>query len=201
MNAAHGVIVGYTMPAWTALFAALLLGERVTATVLAALGCGMAGIALLFAPGIPAAAASPIGTAFVLCAAISWALGTILIKRLSAEVPVLTHVTWQILIGATPLLVVGLAVEEAAWAQVDAAGWALFLLFAFYPLCLCYILWFRSLSVLPATVASIAGLVSPAAGVALSALMLGEPLGVGESVALALILAAIGLLILRPRDA
>ena len=101
----------------------------------------------------------------------------------------------------TRLLIVGLAMEDAAWAEVDAAGWALFLLFAFYPLCLCYILWFWSLSVLPATVASIAGLVSPAAGVALSALVLGEPLGVGESAALALILAAIGLLVLRPRNA
>ncbi len=200
INAAHGVIVAYTMPAWTALFAAVVLGDRLDARTGLALLCGMAGVALLFAPGLPAAAANPVGAGFVICAAVSWALGTVLMKRYDPQIPLPALLVWQIGIGAAPLLLAGLALEQVDWAAVPTAAWGRFVLFSVYPLCLCYVLWFWSLRHLPATVASIGALLTPVTGVTLSALLIGEPLAVGEMGALALIVTATGLVLLRRRS-
>jgi drug/metabolite transporter (DMT)-like permease len=201
MNASHGIIIAYTMPAWTALFAALALGDRLDRRTGLALLCGMAGVALLFAPGLPAVAAHPLGAGLVLCAAVSWAVGTVLTKQAGIDLPLPSLLAWQIAIGAAPLLLIGLMTEPMDWGAVGPAAWGRFTLFALYPLCLCYVIWFWSLRRLPATVAAIGGLMTPVAGVLTSALFIGEPLGLGEIGALALIVSAAGLALLRRQPA
>jgi drug/metabolite transporter (DMT)-like permease len=61
----------FTMPVWTALLAALLLGERLTAPRLVMLGLGLAGVLLILKPGAGA------GAAFVQPAALIMVLGAL----------------------------------------------------------------------------------------------------------------------------
>ena len=63
--------IEFTMPVWTALLAALLLGERLTAPRLVMLGLGLAGVLLILKPGAAG------GGAFVQPAALIMVLGAL----------------------------------------------------------------------------------------------------------------------------
>jgi drug/metabolite transporter (DMT)-like permease len=63
--------IEFTMPVWTALLAALLLGERLTAPRLVMLGLGLAGVLLILKPG------AGTGAAFVQPAALIMVLGAL----------------------------------------------------------------------------------------------------------------------------
>jgi drug/metabolite transporter (DMT)-like permease len=58
--------------------------------------------------------------------------------------------------------------------------------------------WFKVVSLFPATIASIGALVTPVIGRGSSALLLGEPIGWREVAALGLVLSAVALVIFRP---
>jgi drug/metabolite transporter (DMT)-like permease len=60
-----------------------------------------------------------------------------------------------------------------------------------------YALWFKVVSLFPATIASIGALVTPVIGMASSAILLNEPIGWREMVALALVLSAVAVVIFR----
>jgi probable blue pigment (indigoidine) exporter len=61
-----------------------------------------------------------------------------------------------------------------------------------------YAIWFKVVSLFPATIASIGALVTPVIGMASSALFLGEPIGWREVAALTFVLSAVALVVFRP---
>ena len=94
MNAGRAVIIAFTMPLWANILSALLLKERITSTRLLALGIGLGGLALLIWPELEAVGAAPLGAAFMLAAAVSWATGTVLIKRTDWNTPTTVLTGW-----------------------------------------------------------------------------------------------------------
>jgi drug/metabolite transporter (DMT)-like permease len=91
------------------------------------------------------------------------------------------------------MVALGLAFEHPAVAQVGPTAWALMLYMTAVPMGLCYMTWFAALRRLPPTTASLATLLTPVVGVVSAALVLGEPLGWRELVALTLTLAGVAL--------
>src|SRR5262249_6386004 len=177
----RGALIAYTMPLWTVVLGWLFLGERVTAAKAVALGLGTAGMAVLMAPDARALWAAPAGVLTMLAAAITWALGTVLIKAFRWTIPPAALTGWQLILGAVPIALgtllrlgwgpgdgVQAATHLSPGAQVGAA-YATFVGVTF-----CHWAWFKLVGALPAAVAAIGVLGIPVVGVFSSALLIGE---------------------------
>jgi drug/metabolite transporter (DMT)-like permease len=194
LPASEAVIFTYTMPIWAALLAWLAFGERLTVGRAAALVLGIGGIVVLVGGhGVEAASWAKLpGIACGLGAAWLFALGTVISKNRPPRLPPVAGVAWQVLLGAIPP--VALAIFEAQdWSRVTPLGWLALLYCATVPMVFAYLAWFRALQLLPAATAAIGTLIAPVVGVTGSALLLGEPLGARQLVALALTLGGMAL--------
>lgn len=201
IGAGHAAVVCYTMPIWTAILAVFVLGERLTARRIAALALGSSGVAVLLSHDFAALGANPLGFALVLAAAIAWAVGTIVTKRVAWAPSLPALVGWQLAVTAVLLAPFALTVEPLAWPRPSATAMAAAAYILVFGVIAGYLLWFRVVAAFPATVATIGAMVIPAVGMAGGALALGEPLGWREGVALALVLGAVALVMSGPRAA
>lgn len=198
IGAGHAAIVCYTLPVWTALLGGLFLGERISARLLVAIVLGIAGVVVLLSAGFNGfgdwlQGERPLGFAFVFMAAIAWAGGTLVVKHYDWGVSMSALAGWQLLIGLVPISLIAAASEPFVLhrASVEATLAGLYVLFV--AMVMGYALWFRVVQVMPATVASISTLMIPVIGVTSGAIILGEPFGWRELLALALVLSAIAL--------
>ncbi len=199
----RAAIIGYTMPLWVALLSALWLGVRPSTRQLLALGLGMAALALLIGQDLRMLGTAPIGALLMALAALSWAIGTVLVKKLAwQEMSVLALTGWQQLLGVLPILV-GWWLFEPVPDLAGLSGPAAFGLFytIFVAMVFCHTAYFKLVAILPAHVAAIGTLAVPVVGVISAALLLAEPVGWSELVALLLVVSGLFLLIGRPRSA
>lgn len=199
ISASRASIIAFTMPLWATLLAVFLLGERVTWRSAVGLALGIAGLAALAVPDAAALIAEPLGFLFMLAAAMSWAVGTVLAKYFRFTMPVSVFTGWQIILGGIPILLGMLFFErEFEPARVGAAAWATALYAALIPTIFCQWAWFKLVRSFPAIAVSIGTLMIPVIGVLSSAAALGEPIGLPEIVSLALILAALFIVLILP---
>jgi drug/metabolite transporter (DMT)-like permease len=198
IGAGHAAVVCYTLPVWTALLSAFVLKERLTPRVLAGLALGMGGIAVLASHDFAALGANPLGLAFVLAAAMSWGVGTVLIKRRTWSAGMNALAGWQLLMACVPIAIIALATERFALHQASNAAILSAFYILFFGVILGYALWFKVVSLFSATIASIGALVTPVIGMGSSALLLEEPIGWRELAALALVLSAVAVVVFRP---
>jgi drug/metabolite transporter (DMT)-like permease len=194
LTASEAVIIAYTLPLWATLLAWPLLGERPTALRLLALALGLAGVAVLMgAQPVEAAWSKLPGALLALAGAVLFALGTVLSKRRPLKLPPIASVAWQIAIGTAPVVPAAVAFERPPWATVPTLVWWLIAYLGVVPLGVAYVTWFRALRLLPASTAAIATLLVPLIGVLGSAVLLHEPLGARQLLALAMTLAGVAL--------
>ena len=199
VQAGRAAIIAYTMPLWTVIFARLLVGERITRPRLAALALGLGGMAALIAPEASALWRAPAGTLLMLVAAASWAIGTVLTKAQRWTIPTAALTGWQVVLGAAPIalgaairFVSGAAPRLASLSSAALLGTAYATLVG---VIFCHWAWFRLVSILPVAVATIGTLGIPIVGLFTSALVLGEPVGPAEILALVLVVSGLGILI------
>lgn len=198
LTAGEAAIVAYTMPAWAALFAYLIIGEAFTWPRALALALGIIGVFILFSGhALTFGAGAFWGIASALTAAIGFAVGTVLMKRDPLPLPPIASAAWQIGIGCIPMIAAGLVFENARISDLNWLGWISLAWFGFVTLGACYLFWFAALRRLPAGVAAIGTFLVPVIGVICGALVLGEPFGWRELVALVCTAAGI-LLATRP---
>jgi drug/metabolite transporter (DMT)-like permease len=187
LAAGEATIVCYTMPVWASIFAWAFLGERITARNLAALGIGLAGLAVLvLGRGVEVGLAKLPGVGIALSAAILFSLGTVVTKRWPVALPPVAGTAWQMALGCLPLLVAAALFERPDVGAVTPLGWGLLVYGGVGPLGLCYLAWFAALRRLPASAAASGTLLTPVVGVVGAAVFLGEPLGLREVLALSL---------------
>lgn len=187
-------VIAFTMPVWTALLAWPLLGERMNWMRALALVMTFAGVAALMGGnGLAASAAKLPGYALALTGALGFALGTIVLKRYPIALPGAVSAAWQIGIGCIPVALVGLAFGAPDVAATTAYGWSALAYLTLVQFCLAYLCWFAALERLPASVAAIGTMAIPVIGVVASAIVLREPLGLGQIAALALTLGGVAL--------
>ena len=103
MPAGRSVILAFTMPIWATLIASVVLHERLSRRKLAGLLLGMCGIALLIGDEIRVIQQAPFGAVMILIAAISWGIGTVLLRKWAPAVPLTTLTGWMMLAGWLPL--------------------------------------------------------------------------------------------------
>ncbi|MDW8340130.1 MAG: DMT family transporter [Geminicoccaceae bacterium] len=195
----RAAIIAFTMPLWATLLSVLFLRERPTFRVVLALVSGMAGLGVLVGPELVRIGREPLGSLLVLAAAFVWAVQTVATKAFEWGIGTMALSAWQLLAGGLPILFVWFVL--GAWPDPERVTWegVLALLYVvFVALVFCFTAYLRIVRSLPAIVASLSTLAIPVVGVASSAWLLGEPVGVRELVALLLVVAAIGL-VLVPR--
>jgi drug/metabolite transporter (DMT)-like permease len=120
-------VIIYTQPLFVALLARRFLGERLTGRQVFGLMAGWMGVVLAGVAGLRSGAASLAGFALLLGSAATWAVGSIVVKRAPAELPLMRLLLWQSVYGVAPLAVVAILVGgEVDWgpALVGATLWA-----------------------------------------------------------------------------
>ena len=198
LTATEAVIIAYTMPVWAAMLAWPILGERPTWPRVAGLVLGLSGVAVLLAgsllagPTLDVAEKWP-GILFILGTALFFALGTVVTKRWPVVMAPVPLVGWQIGIGSIPLLLGAIVLEHRLPTQVPPLVWAAVAYVIVIGLAVSYLAWFRALKLLAASTAAIGTLLVPVIGVLSSTLLLGEPLGLRQGLALTLTVGGVAL--------
>jgi len=182
-------VLTYTMPIWAALFARLVLGERLNATRGVSLLLCATGLAVLIYPLI--GSSDLIGLALALATAVSWAAGTIYLKWARIDADPLAISAWQLVV-AFVITIAGLLIFEGSlqlWPIHPPAFWAL-IFSGLVGSAFAYLLWFEIVRRLPAMTASLGVLSVPVVGIIASMLVLGERPTASDIIGFALILAA-----------
>ena len=122
---------------------------------LIALGLGLLALAVLIGPELSAVGKAPTGALFMCGAAVSWAVGTILLKRIVWNAPVIVLTAWQLAIGGIPVAAGALAWEVGSLGPVGpgatlAVAYNVFVCFMFGPYA-----WFKIVTLIPAATAGI----------------------------------------------
>ena len=183
----------FTMPIWTLLMAWPLLGERVRGKQWLAAASTLIGLVLIIEPWDMH---SSLFSKFLgLMAALCWATGTILIKRLRSTTPVdlLTLTAWQMILGAVPLVVLSLVVTERPtdW-SISYMGILAFM--SIGSTAMCWWLWIYILDRVPAWEASLSVLGTPVVAILSSRLTFGEEFKTSEVAGILLIGTGLALL-------
>jgi drug/metabolite transporter (DMT)-like permease len=198
MASGHASVLAFTMPLWSAAISVLFLGERMSGRVATALVLGVSGIVVLLSRDFAVVGEAPLGAAFMLCAAIGWAIGTLYQKRQNWSVGSLAVAGWQLAIGSVPMFVILPFVEGFAFPEASAAAWAAATYTTVIALVFAYFAWFKIVTLFPASVAGIGTLLTPVIGMLSGAIVLGESFGLREIAAVLLIGSALVLVLIIP---
>lgn len=163
----------FTMPIWTLLLAWAMLGERVRGGQWLAAISTFVGLTLIVAPWN--LHASLLSKTLGLLAGISWAAGTIMLKRWRKELSadLLSVTAWQMVFGTVLLLLVAALVPEPA-TKWTPQFFAILAFIALISSALGWFLWLYVLETLPAWQASLSVLGIPVVANLTSRLQLGE---------------------------
>ena len=152
---------------------------------------------MLASRGIELFANAPLGVAAQLAGAICWAVAVVITKKVRWRMPMDVVLGWQCLIGGIPLAI--LAVPELPDLQPVtwmAIGSVLYLGICAQGLGNC--VWFRIIDMVPAGVAGISSLAVPTVGLMVGAVLLDEPVGAVEIIALLLVVGALTTVVTLP---
>lgn len=194
----HAAILAFTMPVFAALIGALFFRERLTPRRLVSLALGTAGVVVLLSHDFAALGGSALGVALTLAAALNWAVGVLVQKRVAWTIGPLAQAAWQMLIGVLPICVVAVVLEPFVYHRASAGALAASVYVAVISLAFAYYAWFTVVATFPAAVAAIGSLLVPIVGVVSAALWIGEPIGWRETVALVLVVGAVALVLIQP---
>lgn len=192
METSKAAIIAFTMPVWTALFAALFLGERLGVARVLAIACGMSALAILIGEDLPAFLAAPKGALIMLGSAVSWAAGTVVLKDRTWSIGALALTAWMLAVSTPPALVAALVFEQP-WnlTRLSPLVLATLVFYIALPMAFCYAAWVILVARLPASVAAIGTLLIPVVGVVSASALLGDALTWQRLAALALVLISI----------
>jgi probable blue pigment (indigoidine) exporter len=179
--------LGATQPLIVAFLAWAILKRRPTVPEVGAAAAGVFGVALLvLAP--TAAGLDPVGVAAALAAALSMALGTVLIAKWGRLGTPLQLAAWQLALGGLLLLPIAAAVEGAppVPTPTNLVGLGYLVLFG---TALAYFVWVRGITRLGAVVAFL-GLLTPVVATILGAVFVGDRFTALQLVGMAVVLGA-----------
>jgi O-acetylserine/cysteine efflux transporter len=186
---------------FTVLLAAALFGDAPSARQCAGLIVAFGGLALI---GLTVGAdLKPLALALALAGALSWAVGNVLVKRTSTDVPLFSLVVWASLVPPLPALAISAlfdtgpsflgALLNASWIGLGAA------IYLGAVATLIYAVWGDLLQRYPAGMIAPFALLSPCTGILASAWVFGERFSVLRYMGMALILVGLAIILLPVR--
>jgi drug/metabolite transporter (DMT)-like permease len=192
-----GWLIGLT-PIWSALFAAVHLGERLGASRVAGLLLGFLGAAVLVTRGRPLAEVwalpSTTGDLLMLASTVNWAVYSVIGHPMLKALGALRATAGAMLAGLLVLAVPFAA--RAGWrdlAGLDAAGWAALLFLGIACSGLGYYFWYGALERIEASRVAAFLYVEPLVTLAAAVVLLGEPVGISTVAGGVLVMAGVAL--------
>jgi drug/metabolite transporter (DMT)-like permease len=201
MPAGRSAILAFTLPIWSVLFSLVLLHEPLSRRKITGLVLGISGMAVLLGEDIQQLQRSPAGALFILGAAISWAFGTVLLRRWKPPLPQNTLTGWMLLLGWMPIAVLAPFFDSQpllTLATMSGTAWFAVLYNIFLAGTLAHWAWFTMARTLPVAVSSLSSLPVPVVGVLSGMIFLGERPGPSEFIALGLVLASLAAVMFAP---
>ena len=199
LPAGRSAILAYSMPVWAVMLSAFILDEKLTHRRILGLVLGMAGLAVLLGAEMSVVRVSPLGTVLVLGAAISWALGTVLMRRYPMNLGTTALTAWQLLVGGLPLMIGALVIDWGDWQPIGTRATIGLVYNMTFVFIFCYWAWFKIATTAPAGVSSLSTLMIPIVGVFSGIWLLGESPQWQEFAALVLVIAALATVLIPPR--
>jgi len=199
MGAGRAALIAYTMPLWAFLLGIWILGDKPTARRWLGLAIGLSGIAVLVSEDVGRILGNPLGAAASLLGAMSWGMGSVLMKRRRWSTPDLALVGWQQLLGGAPLLVLAVLTEHDRWGPMSPLAWGGFAWNVLLGTVFGTWAWFKIVKMLPIGLATLGTLMVPVVGLLASAVLVAEPITGHSLVALMLILGGLTTVLPLPR--
>ncbi len=175
-TASNGALVTSATPAFVALFAPLLLNERLTKRQVLALVIATIGVVAVIDPRT--AELSPhlfLGNLLLLAAALTWALYSVLVRKVSQNGDLVTASAIMLLGGLPTSLLFGaweMTTQGLGTITPGVIGGVLFL--GIISTAIAMFLWNYAFAALPAAIASLTFFAQPVVGTILGATFLGE---------------------------
>jgi drug/metabolite transporter (DMT)-like permease len=196
----RSAILAYTMPLWTVILSALFLHEAFTIRKTSGVILGMAGMALLLGAEIVHMRAAPAGALLIIGAAVSWAIGTVIMKRFPTDLPTTSFVAWQLTLGGLPVLTGALLLDHGCWQPITHTATAALLYNMLIASIFCHWAWFKIATTVPASIAALSTMMIPVVGVFSGMLVLGEQPRWQEYAALILVTLALATVLIPVRN-
>lgn len=124
ISLAELVSIEFTTPFWTAIFAVLFLGERLTRATAAAIALGIVGVAVIVRPGTEAIET---GHLVMLGGAVAFGVSLVMVKSLTRTESTVRIIFWMLVVQA----VIGLAPALHLWRTPPAEAWPWIVLISF----------------------------------------------------------------------
>ena len=200
--AGRSAIIAYTMPIWATLIGSFVLREPLSRRKLLGLLLGTAGLALLLWEEIHVIREAPFGALMLLAAAVTWAIGTVLLRKWQPPVAQNTLSGWMMLAGWLPLVLAAPFLDHqplaTTLASLSPRGWFAIFYNIFLAGTIAHWAWFTLARTLPVAVSSLSSLPVPVVGVLSGMIVLQERPGSQEWIALGLVVAALFVVLFQP---
>jgi drug/metabolite transporter (DMT)-like permease len=199
LPAGRAAILGFTMPVWSALIGAVFYREPLDRRTVVGVACAIAGIALLLGADWSALSGRPLGVLLMLVAAVAWAWGTHLFRRVELAIETTVVTFWMMLVGCPVLFAASALGEAAGWRVPRGVEWWPILYNGFVVLAIGNLIWFSIARSVAPTIAGLSALAIPVVGVFAGMAVLGETPTWRDFGALILIGAAVAIGLLPKR--
>jgi drug/metabolite transporter (DMT)-like permease len=176
-------IMNATTPVFTVLVAAAFGEEKLTAHRLIGVLMGLGGVVILRGTGFDLASSQTVGILLCLGAALSYGLSGVWGRRMLKGVPPLTSSFYQVLCSSGMLFVAMLAIDRP-WnlAMPGMTTWLSLIGLGIFATSIAYLVFYRILARSGATNVMLVTLLMPVSAIVLAHVVLGETLGLRETV-------------------
>ena len=194
---------------FTALFAWLILKERVGRRLRAAMGIAAIGLACLGVDALGRGSQVTLaGFLLSIASAAMWAASNIVVRiaqRSTPQFDVLPFMVWSSMVPILPFVLLSLAFDPPStswdWHAVSATAWASMAYLGWFATILGYAMWTGLLKRHPANRVAPFSLAVPPVGIAAGMLGLGETVTPWQWAGIVLVVASLALVIIKPRAA
>jgi drug/metabolite transporter (DMT)-like permease len=187
------------MPVWTVLLGALFFKPPLTRRSVLAAGAVVLAVALLLADKWTNLSGRPVGVAVMLVAAMSWALGTLWMRRAQLTLLVEALTVWMMGLTSGVLWVLALVFEPWPNWHFSPRMWGLLAYSVFLNYGYAQIIWFSLARRLPPTTSAMSVMAIPLIGAASATVLAGEPPHWADGVAAVCVVVAIATVLLPRR--
>ena len=197
----RAAILGFTMPVWTVLLGALLFGHALTRRAAVATVAVLLAVALLLSDEWARLSGNPVGVVWMELAALSWAIGTLMMRRAKLTLPMETLTVWMMALSSLCLWAMALALEPWPSWQFSGVMWLCLAYGVFLNYGFAQITWFSLARHLPPATSAMSIMAVPLIGTASATLIVGEWPRWQDGLAALCVVAAIAAVLMPARSA
>lgn len=175
----RAAILGFTMPVWTVLLSIIFLGEKLNRRLVFAVAGALCAIALLVWQEFSQMSGKPLGILWMELAALSWAIGTLMIRRRPIHLSAYAVTVWMMVMASGALWMIAIVAEPWSFADLPGAtgNWRFWTSIAygiFINYGIAQFIWFALAKNLPPSTSAMSVMAVPLIGTLAATLIVGE---------------------------